>query len=100
MPLYNIKYSVIEKGDKTRDANDSERLSTYSAKDHACESGGNESFVNAVEATCAAVHIVREGDLVRISTSIRITCWGDAGRRTLRNRFGWCQQMFYTSMHL
>lgn len=60
MPLCNIKYIVIEKGDKTRDANDSEQLSTYSAEDHAYESGGKESFVDAVEATCTAVHIYYE----------------------------------------
>ena len=60
MPLYNIKYSVIEKGDKTREANDSERLSTYSAEDYACESGGKESFVDAVETACAAVHVYYE----------------------------------------
>jgi hypothetical protein len=57
IPLYNVKYSVIKQRYKPSDADDGEWLSTESAEDHACESGGKESFVDTVEAACAAVHV-------------------------------------------
>ena len=57
IPLYDVKCSVIKQRYKPSDADDGEWLSTESADDYACESGGKESFVDTVEAACAAVHV-------------------------------------------
>lgn len=59
--LYYIEYSVIEQRYQSRDADDGQGLCANGTENDACESGGEEGFIDAVEATGAAVHVQDEG---------------------------------------
>ena len=59
--LYNDEKSVVEEGNYSCNADDCQRLGAEDAEDDTGEGGGKESFVNAVEATGAPVHVENEG---------------------------------------
>ena len=53
---------VVEEGDETGDANDSERLNGEDAEYNSSKGRGKEGFIDAEEASCVVVHIKRECD--------------------------------------
>lgn len=68
--LDDIVDGVIKQRDKTRDADDIQRLGAHNAEHHGGKSGGKKSLVDAVETVCLTAHIESVGE-----------CWEETGRR-------------------
>lgn len=62
LSLTNIIRRIIKQRNQTRHTDDRKRLSGKNGKYCGSESGCEETFVDAVEMVCAALHVQGEGD--------------------------------------
>lgn len=62
LSLTNIIRRIIKQRNQTRHTDDRKRLSGKNGKYCGGESGCEETFVDAVEVICAALHVQGEGD--------------------------------------
>lgn len=62
MPLNNVVNGIVEQGDQPSYPDDRQRLGTESTENYGSECAREQRFVDAEEATSAAVHVEEVGD--------------------------------------